>query len=286
MAILVGICCLLTYYFHWVLGIEIVFSHFFYIPVILAAVWWRRKGLVVAILLALLLAVSHPPRIGLDWGDANDLARGALLIVVGVTVSILRERMERAEDRLREHAENLEKIVDERTKDLRRERDYTRHLIESSPDFQMTLDVTGKIMDVNEAFEKMVGNGREEVVGTSIYTYLPQEAIEQVMAEVLERGKVRGIELTADVPERGTLVCNLSGTVFTTPEEEVGIYLSGRDVTEQKKRQQELREREMQIAHASRLSSLGEMAAGMAHEINQPLTIISTAAEGILMSSV
>lgn len=283
MAILVGICCLLTYYFHWVLGIEVVFSHSFYIPVILASVWWKRKGLVVVMFLALLLLVSHPPsHLGLDWGFVNDLARATLLVVVGVTVSILSERMERAEDRLREHAENLEKIVDQRTKDLRREHDYIRHLIESSPDFQMTLDVSGNIMDVNEAFEEIVGQSREEVIGTSIYGYLPQEEIEKVMAEVLEREKVRGIEVTANVPGRGTLIWNLSGTVFTTPEGEVGIYLSGRDVTGQKRRQQQLREREMQIAHASRLSSLGEMAAGMAHEINQPLTIISTAAEGIL----
>ena len=282
MAILVGICCLLTYYFHWALGIEVVFTHFFYIPIILASVWWKRKGLVVAIFLALLLAVSHFPRLGLDWGFVNDLARAALFIIVGTTVSVLSERMERAEDRLREHAENLEKMVDQRTKDLRRERDYTRHLIESSPDFQMTLDVTGKIMDVNEAFEKIVGQSRQELIGTSIYAYLPREETEKVIAEVLEKGKVRDIELTGAMPGRGTLICNLSATVFTTPEGEVGIYTSGRDVTEQKRRQQELREKEIQMAHASRLSSLGEMAAGMAHEINQPLTIISTAAEGIL----
>ncbi len=282
-AILLGISCLLTYYFHWVLGIEVVFSHFFYLPIILASVWWKRKGLVVAIFLALLLLISRLLlHFGLDWSFVNDLMRAALFILIGATVSVLSERMERAEDRLREHAENLEKIVDERTEDLRRERDYTRHLIESSPDFQMTLDVTGRIMDVNEAFEEIVGKSREEVIGASIYAYLPREETEKVIAEVLEKGKARDIELTGDVPGRGTLICNLSGTVFTTPEGEVGIYLNGRDVTEQKIRQQRLREREMQIAHASRLSSLGEMAAGMAHEINQPLTIISTAAEGIL----
>ncbi|MCG2812606.1 MAG: PAS domain S-box protein, partial [Candidatus Aminicenantes bacterium] len=282
-AILVGICCLLTYYFHWVLEIEFVFSHFFYIPIILAAVWWKRKGLVVAIFLAVLLLGSHlPSQFGLDWIIVNDLARAALFIVVGTTVSIQSERTARAEDRLMEHAENLENIVDQRTKDLRMERDYTRHLIESSPDFQMTLDVTGNIMDVNEAFEKIVGQGREELIGASIYAYLPQEETEKMIAEMLEKGKVRDIELTGNVPGRGTLMCNLSGTVFTTPEGEKGVYASGRDVTEQKSRQQAMREREMQIAHVSRLSSLGEMAAGMAHEINQPLTIISTAAEGIL----
>ncbi|MBU0703851.1 MAG: PAS domain S-box protein, partial [Chloroflexi bacterium] len=254
-AILVGICCLITYYFHWVLGIEVVFSHFFYIPIILAAVWWKRKGLVVAIFLAvLLLASSSLSHFRLDWNFVNNLARAALFIVVGTTVSILSERTVRAEDRLREHSENLEKIVDERTKDLRRERDYTRHLIESSPDFQMTLDVAGRIMDVNEAFEKIVDQSREELIGASIYAYLPQEEIEKVIAEMLEKGKVRDIELTGNVPGRGTFMCNLSGTVFTTPEGEVGVYASGRDVTGQKRRQQELRERELQIAHASRLS--------------------------------
>ncbi len=55
MAILVGICCLLIYYFHWVLRIEVVFSHFFYVPIILAAVWWKKRGLVVPLFLALLL---------------------------------------------------------------------------------------------------------------------------------------------------------------------------------------------------------------------------------------
>lgn len=174
------------------LGVEVVFSHFFYIPIILAAVWWKRKGLVVAIFLALLLLASYSlSHFGLDWNFVNNLARAALFIVVGTTVSILSERTARAEDRLREHAENLEKILDERTKDLRRERDYTRHLIESSPDFQMTLDVAGRIMDVNEAFEKIVGQSREELIGTSIYAYLPQEETEKVIAEVLEKGKVR-----------------------------------------------------------------------------------------------
>jgi histidine kinase len=205
---------------------------------------------------------------------------GRLAAVLGVARDIRARKQ--AEEELRKAKEELELRVEQRTKELSKERDYTRHLIESSPDFQMTLGTTGNIMDVNEAFEKIVGKSREEVIGRSIYAYLPREEIEKVMAEVLERGKVRNVELTDDVPGRGTLVCNLSGTVFTTPEGEVGIYLSGWDVTDQKRREQELREREMQIAHASRLSSLGEMAAGMAHEINQPLSIISTAAEGIL----
>lgn len=49
MAILLVMCCFLTYYFHAVLGSGTVFTHFFYIPIILASLWWKRKGLVVAL---------------------------------------------------------------------------------------------------------------------------------------------------------------------------------------------------------------------------------------------
>ena len=126
-------------------------------------------------------------------------------------------------------------MVEERTKDLVKERDYTRHLIESSPDFQMTLDKNGRIMDVNEAFEHIVGKSREDVIGTSIFKYLPMEETKKAIAEIFEKEKVRDIELTADIPGRGTLICNFSGTVFTTPEGELGIYATGRDITEKRR---------------------------------------------------
>jgi len=205
-----------------------------------------------------------------------------MFVGVALVVAILSEKIEDAEAKLRNYAKELENVVKERTKDLAKERDYTRHLIESSPDFQMTLDKNGKIMDVNEAFECVVGKSREELIGSSIYNYLPKEETEKLIAEIFEKEKVRYIELTADIPEKGALIWNLSGTVFTTAEGEPGIYVSGRDVTEQRQAEEELRAKELQLMHSGRLSSLGEMATGIAHEINQPLSIISMAAEGIL----
>jgi len=64
MAILSGTACFLTYYFHVILGTGTVFTHFFYIPIILASLWWKRKGLFVAIFLAVILLLSH---IFLEW---------------------------------------------------------------------------------------------------------------------------------------------------------------------------------------------------------------------------
>jgi len=59
MGFLLIFCLLATYYFHFILKIEIIFTHFFYVPIILASLWWPRKGIVVAVFLASLLLVSH-----------------------------------------------------------------------------------------------------------------------------------------------------------------------------------------------------------------------------------
>ncbi|MBA3062414.1 MAG: PAS domain S-box protein [Atribacteria sp.] len=185
------------------------------------------------------------------------------------------------EEKLRRFNEELELEVEERTKDLLKEKNYTRHLIESSTDFQLTIDDDGKIMDVNRAFEEFVGKSRGDVIGTSIYDYLPRKDIESFIKEIFEKKKVRNIELSIEVPGKEILYYNLSGTLFTTLDGELGVYISARDMTEVRRQHDELLAKEKQLAHTSRLSTLGEMASAMAHEINQPLSIISMVAEGI-----
>ncbi len=177
----------------------------------------------------------------------------------------------RAEAEIRKLNEELELKVEERTKDLAKERDYTRHLMESSPDFLMTLDKDGMIMDVNRACEELFSKNREELIGTSIYEYLPEATMEKAIYQIFEKGKVRNIELKANIPEKGTIICNLSGTVFTTPEGESGIYITGRDITE-------LKQAEEKLLRSERLAAIGELSASVAHELRQPLSVVNNAA--------
>jgi uncharacterized membrane protein len=58
-AVLLAGSCFLTYYFHQFLQTDTVFTHLFYIPIILASLWWKRKGVAVALFLALFLLFSH-----------------------------------------------------------------------------------------------------------------------------------------------------------------------------------------------------------------------------------
>ncbi|MFH1082374.1 MAG: PAS domain S-box protein [Pseudomonadota bacterium] len=200
---------------------------------------------------------------------------GTLATVVGVARD-MREMMRliaelrESEEALRRFSQDLELKVEERTKELRNERDYTRHLIDSSPDFQMTLDREGIIRDLNQAFEEFAGKSRKELIGSSVYQYLPMEEAKKAIFEIFEKKKVRNIEIRAKMPGQGNLTLNFSGTLFTTPEGDPEIYVTSRDIT-----------KEIQSAHSARLATLGEMATAMAHEINQPLSVISMVAEGI-----
>jgi PAS domain S-box-containing protein len=62
----------------------------------------------------------------------------------------------------------------------------------------------------------------------------------------------------------------------------VGSVVTFLDITEQKRIAEAFRTQQAELAHAGRLSTLGEMAAGLAHELNQPLTAMSAFAEGAL----
>ena len=96
MLVIIAVSCFITYYFHAILEIETVFSHFFYIPIILAALWWKRKGLVVAVFLATLLIFSSffiRPNVE----TVNDLIRAPMLIAIAFVVAILSERIAKAQ---------------------------------------------------------------------------------------------------------------------------------------------------------------------------------------------
>ncbi len=120
MAIFLIAACIFTYYFHAVLKTDAIFTHFFYIPIILAAFWWKIKGTSVAIFLAALLFLSDF-FIQPDVLTANDFLRSLMLVVIAFIVAILCERLAKAQEELQKHREHLEELVEDRTDELQRE---------------------------------------------------------------------------------------------------------------------------------------------------------------------
>ncbi|HQP50356.1 MAG TPA: HAMP domain-containing sensor histidine kinase [Spirochaetota bacterium] len=89
---LVTISCLLTVYFHAVLNRGAVFTHFFYAPIILSALWWRKKGLWIAFFLAGFLIFGHVWMRGYVI-TANDYFRALMFIAVPYVISTLGDKI-------------------------------------------------------------------------------------------------------------------------------------------------------------------------------------------------
>lgn len=99
MSVLIALSCLLTVFFHAVLRHGSVFTHFFYIPIILAAMWWRTRGLWVAFFLSCVLLYGH-----LFMSDysasVHDYFRAGMFIIVPLIISALGDRLTSAEKQI------------------------------------------------------------------------------------------------------------------------------------------------------------------------------------------
>lgn len=109
--------CFLTYYYHVILGIGTVITHFYYIPIILACLWWQRIGLVIAAFLSSFLIFSHV-FLRTYALTPNDYLRALMFMVVAFVLVALTERIAKAEEELRIAHEGLERRVEERTAEL------------------------------------------------------------------------------------------------------------------------------------------------------------------------
>jgi len=89
MTALIFAAALVTYYYHAVLNTDVIFTHLFYIPIALAAIWYRRKGVLVAVLLGVFILISHT--IFLKTPLIDDLIRAVMFIIISVIIATLAE---------------------------------------------------------------------------------------------------------------------------------------------------------------------------------------------------
>lgn len=78
-------CLLIIYYFHHVIKTDIVFTHLFYIPIVLSAIWWKRTALFIALLLGLTLLISQ--LLNGKGISLADLIRTLMFVFVAIVAS-------------------------------------------------------------------------------------------------------------------------------------------------------------------------------------------------------
>ncbi len=141
------------------------------------------------------------------------------------------------------------------TEELRASQYYTRSLIESNIDALMTTDPLGIITDVNQQMEALTGYSREELIGTPFKTYFtdPQRAEEGIKL-VLREGKVTNYELTARGRDGHETVVSYNAATFYDRDGKLqGVFAAARDVTEHKRFEQTLQEKNVELENANRV---------------------------------
>ena len=152
--------------------------------------------------------------------------------------------------------------------------------VAQSPHAVIIADPDGTVEYVNSRFGEITGLNEEEYLGGDLFAWnkgaSPPQNPQEILAEAKESGSARR-EFQLRRADGSAYWCREITSVIRDGDGEVTHYLSiTEDITDHK-------QVEAQLIQTSKLATLGQMAAGMAHELNQPLYIIRMAADRCLM---
>lgn len=175
------------------------------------------------------------------------------------------------------------KIEKVRAIDNKRHESYLEILVNSSIDAFIATDMKGIITLFSKGAEDIFGYTAENVVGTPISDYYLKGGNEakKIMKILYEKGGLKNYE-TKMIVENGkrkdrTITMNLSVSMLKDSSGElIGTLGIGKDFTEFKRI-------ERQLQQSEKLATVGELAAGLAHEVGTPLNVILGTAEYLMM---
>jgi PAS domain S-box-containing protein len=158
-------------------------------------------------------------------------------------------------------------------------------LVETAPSLVVLTDWSGEILLFNRACEELTGFAREEVIGKNLLDlFVPPEwqpTVQRRFADPFapevrqphenpwrtKSGEQRCIEWRCAVLPLGA-------------ENGLGVLGIGVDITERKRAEQAAYQQQIELARVLRVNTMGEMAAALAHELNQPLAAILSYTQG------
>ncbi|MEI7663861.1 MAG: PAS domain S-box protein, partial [Bacteroidota bacterium] len=156
-------------------------------------------------------------------------------------------------------------------------------MLNASPDGIILINLKGIITEVSEiAIEILGSDTRDDLIGKHIFRFIPsteKHILKDLIGKTINEGLAQNIGLNIRKKNQPVFASETSATLIQGPDGlPISFMIIIRDISYRKKM-------ETKQIHADRMANLGEMATGIAHEINQPLNIISMVMDKILFES-
>jgi PAS domain S-box-containing protein len=148
------------------------------------------------------------------------------------------------------------------------------NLLEQTHDAILAWELPGTIVFWNRGAERLYGFSTEEAIGRSSHELLKTEhplATAAFEAVLEDTGEWTG-ELTQTTRDRRRIIVESRHVLMRESGDRRLVLETNRDITERKHAEEAMRRTQAELAHVARVTTLGEMAASIAHEIDQPLS--------------
>ncbi len=222
---------------------------------------------------------------------ADEKGQVERLLVLTIDITDLKnteESLRESQAQLSQANALLEERVQRKTAELRKSQERYEDLYQNAPDMFISINPkNGRILQCNQTLLNEVGYTREEIVGKAINKLIHPSCLgvdQMIINQFRAQGFVRDRELTL-ARKNGTPIYVSMNT--SAIRDEQGVIIASRtvfrDITDQKRLQEEASSHMDQLAHLSRVSTMNELTTGIAHELNQPLQAIKNYAQGALI---
>ncbi len=158
------------------------------------------------------------------------------------------------------------------------------NLLEQTHDAILAWEFPGKIIYWNRGAEQLYGFSREVAIGRRSHDLLRTEHSmpAEVFEPLIERQGTWNGELTQTTRDGRKILVESRHVLMREADGRRLVLETNRDITERKRAEEAVRQAQADLAHISRVTTMGELTASLAHELNQPIAAAVTNAQTCL----
>lgn len=230
----------------------------YYIPIILAAFRYRLKGGIISSIVTTILYAPHILLLNTDFtiGLINQYLEISLFLSIGFITGWLVEGNYKNQMLLEHNIIEITKL-----------QNYTRNIVDSIESGVLATDTNLNITALNKVGEKILGVNN--IIGSNVSRLFDDKIIDILNQTKLQKVRYLNAQTTINIGGEEKYLRLTISPLLNSLDKIQGLIIVIQDYSEEKFM-------EAQTARADRLSAVGELAAGIAHEIRNPMGIIKT----------